>query len=254
MSYDNINLQVRKSYPYLTSARFPHNWAIADMVKGYIAGTRKELNRQAREAREEREHGGRGEKMNTSHSSQVRVEDARNDGHRQTAKKRKRASEDSEPNDDNDRPQAQPRIKQSHSQSSIGATLTLGAGRQHISTTNTATTPTTYNLKKRQRPDSFEVTEINEPSKKPRRSTRTAPSTGVRGNQQSDVDFNNNGSDDAMDEDEDKDNEDEEDAYASEDAEKDDDAVEDEDAEEEDGGSEDDWARGGTVLVSGVIY
>ena len=32
--------------------RFPHNWAIADMVKGYIAGTRKEHHRQAGEDRE----------------------------------------------------------------------------------------------------------------------------------------------------------------------------------------------------------
>jgi len=41
------NPQVQKSYPYLTPACFPHNWAIADMVKGYIAGTQKEHNHQA---------------------------------------------------------------------------------------------------------------------------------------------------------------------------------------------------------------
>ena len=48
------HLQVRRSYPYLTTERFPHNWAIADMVKGYIAGTRKEHLRQAREEEGER--------------------------------------------------------------------------------------------------------------------------------------------------------------------------------------------------------
>jgi hypothetical protein len=48
------NIQVRKSYPYLTTDRFPHNWAIADMVKGYIAGTRKDHHRQAREEEGER--------------------------------------------------------------------------------------------------------------------------------------------------------------------------------------------------------
>ena len=46
-------LQVRKSHPYLSTERFPHNWAVADMVKGYLAGTRKEHYRQAREG----EHG-----------------------------------------------------------------------------------------------------------------------------------------------------------------------------------------------------
>lgn len=45
----NHDRKVRKSYPYLTTARFPHNWAVADMVKGYLAGTRKEHNRQSRE-------------------------------------------------------------------------------------------------------------------------------------------------------------------------------------------------------------
>jgi len=49
----NSNPQVQKSYPYLTTDRFPHNWAIADMVKGYIAGTRKEHHRQAREDKQE---------------------------------------------------------------------------------------------------------------------------------------------------------------------------------------------------------
>ena len=48
-SFNNFIPQVRKSFPYLTTERFPHNWAIADMVKGYIAGTRKERHRQARE-------------------------------------------------------------------------------------------------------------------------------------------------------------------------------------------------------------
>ena len=45
---------MRKSYPYLSTARFPHNWAIADMVKGYIAGTQKEHKRQTREDEGER--------------------------------------------------------------------------------------------------------------------------------------------------------------------------------------------------------
>src|SRR6267378_5088539 len=42
----NSNPQVQKSYPYLTTDCFLHNWAIADMVKGYITGTRKEHHRQ----------------------------------------------------------------------------------------------------------------------------------------------------------------------------------------------------------------
>jgi hypothetical protein len=57
-------------YPYLTTARFPHNWAIADMVKGYIAGTRKEYNRQARE--DEGERSTAGEKK-TTHSSSTQL-------------------------------------------------------------------------------------------------------------------------------------------------------------------------------------
>ena len=52
MKYKYI-LQVWRSNPYLATERFPHNWAIADMVKGYIAGTRKEHLRQAREEEEE---------------------------------------------------------------------------------------------------------------------------------------------------------------------------------------------------------
>ena len=48
-SFKNFIPQVHKSFPYLTTERFPHNWAIADMVKGYIAGTRKEHHCQARE-------------------------------------------------------------------------------------------------------------------------------------------------------------------------------------------------------------
>lgn len=55
-SFTNFNLQVRRSFPYLTTERFPHNWAIADMVKGYVAGTRKEHHRQAREDREGRDN------------------------------------------------------------------------------------------------------------------------------------------------------------------------------------------------------
>ena len=47
---------MQKSFPYLTTDRFPHNWAIADMVKGYLAGTRKEHHRQARE--DEAGHNG----------------------------------------------------------------------------------------------------------------------------------------------------------------------------------------------------
>ena len=49
----NDLLQVRKSFPYLTTAHFPHNWAIADMVKGYLAGTRWEHHRQSREGSSE---------------------------------------------------------------------------------------------------------------------------------------------------------------------------------------------------------
>ena len=54
MTANYILLQVRRTFPYLTTERFPHNWAISDMVKGYIAGTRKERHRQAREEEEER--------------------------------------------------------------------------------------------------------------------------------------------------------------------------------------------------------
>lgn len=49
MNDSNPGQQVHKSFAYLTPERFPHNWAIADMVKGYLAGTRKEHHRQARE-------------------------------------------------------------------------------------------------------------------------------------------------------------------------------------------------------------
>lgn len=52
----NHDRKVRKSYPYLTTARFPHNWAVADMVKGYLAGTRKEHNRQSREEVEKKRY------------------------------------------------------------------------------------------------------------------------------------------------------------------------------------------------------
>ena len=31
---NQCNQQVQKSFPYLSTDRFPHNWAIADMVKG----------------------------------------------------------------------------------------------------------------------------------------------------------------------------------------------------------------------------
>ena len=48
-SFKNFIPQVCKSFPYLTTERFPHNWAIADMVKGYIAGMRKEHHCQAHE-------------------------------------------------------------------------------------------------------------------------------------------------------------------------------------------------------------
>ena len=48
-SFKNLFPEVRKSFPYLTMERFPHNWAIADMVKGYIAGMRKEHHCQAHE-------------------------------------------------------------------------------------------------------------------------------------------------------------------------------------------------------------
>ena len=48
-SFKNFIPQVCKSFPYLTMERFPHNWAIADMVKGYIVGTRKEHQCQAHE-------------------------------------------------------------------------------------------------------------------------------------------------------------------------------------------------------------
>ena len=50
------NPQVWKSFPYLTTDHFPHNWAIADMVKGYLVGTRKEHHHQARE--DEAGHNG----------------------------------------------------------------------------------------------------------------------------------------------------------------------------------------------------
>ena len=43
---------MHKSFPYLTMERFPHNWAIADMVKSYVAGTRKEHHCQAHEDQE----------------------------------------------------------------------------------------------------------------------------------------------------------------------------------------------------------
>ena len=63
----NFNLQVRRSFPYLTTERFPHNWAIADMVKGYIAGTRKEHHRQAQEDQEGRDNSVT--IKNTTHST-----------------------------------------------------------------------------------------------------------------------------------------------------------------------------------------
>ena len=51
----NFFPKARKAFPYLTPERFPHNWAVAEMVKGYIAGTRKERHRQAREDEEARD-------------------------------------------------------------------------------------------------------------------------------------------------------------------------------------------------------
>ena len=48
-SFKNFFPQVHKSFPYLTTKQFPHNWAIADMVKGYIVGMRKEHHCQAHE-------------------------------------------------------------------------------------------------------------------------------------------------------------------------------------------------------------
>ena len=53
-SFKNFIPQVCKSFPYLTMELFPHNWAIADMVKGYIVGMRKEHHHQAHE---EKGHG-----------------------------------------------------------------------------------------------------------------------------------------------------------------------------------------------------
>ena len=51
-SFKKFNLQVWRSFPYLTTGQFPHNWAIADMLKGYIAGTKKEYHHQAQEDQE----------------------------------------------------------------------------------------------------------------------------------------------------------------------------------------------------------
>lgn len=51
----NFFPKVRKAFPYLTPERFPQNWAVAEMVKGYIAGTRKERHRQVREDEEARD-------------------------------------------------------------------------------------------------------------------------------------------------------------------------------------------------------
>ncbi|KIM38668.1 hypothetical protein M413DRAFT_29912 [Hebeloma cylindrosporum] len=45
---------VRNTFPYLTTDRFPHNWAVAEMVKGYIAGTRKARKFQTHEDEESR--------------------------------------------------------------------------------------------------------------------------------------------------------------------------------------------------------
>ena len=77
------HFQVRKSYPYLTTARFPHNWAIAEMVKGYIAGTRKEHNRLAREAGDEGEQSGGGDSEKENNPS--------NDNHPPPLKKKNRS-------------------------------------------------------------------------------------------------------------------------------------------------------------------
>lgn len=74
-------LQVRKSFPYLSTERFPHNWAIADMVKGYIAGTRKERRRQAREEEQDRK---------------------RDTAHMKTKKRARDSDSDSEPSGDED--------------------------------------------------------------------------------------------------------------------------------------------------------
>jgi hypothetical protein len=81
-------------YPYLTTARFPHNWAIADMVKGYLAGTRKELNRQAREdGGEEISGSGARLKKTTARSSRVDEQDDSDDSdHRPQNKKKKTGS------------------------------------------------------------------------------------------------------------------------------------------------------------------
>ncbi|KAF9470230.1 hypothetical protein BDN70DRAFT_889204 [Pholiota conissans] len=47
----------QKAFPYLTNERFPHYWATAEMVKGYVAGVRKAFKKQMREELEKADKG-----------------------------------------------------------------------------------------------------------------------------------------------------------------------------------------------------
>lgn len=53
--------EVRTKFPYLTRRRFPHDWAISEMVKGYLAGIRKNLRRKEKEDEDEDDDKGEAE-------------------------------------------------------------------------------------------------------------------------------------------------------------------------------------------------
>ena len=105
MNYSNP--QVRKSFPYLTTDRFPHNWAIADMVKGYLAGTRKQHHRQARED----ESGRNGATNNPSSKKPSRysdTDDMRSSSSTKSGKAKTSTESDVEDPTDDDLPSTKP--------------------------------------------------------------------------------------------------------------------------------------------------